>query len=97
MSYFATHTELEELVQDPAAFYAKVHGVTKAEYLDWMEDRCMAYCSATTRAGKRCRNLVRRGYQVSAKVWLELQNEYCSVHEGENYSSIATQPDDASR
>jgi hypothetical protein len=82
MTYYASPEELTILVDDPEAIYAKAHGVTKFEYRDWMSDQCMAYCSATTKAGKRCRNMVVGGYQVTAKRWLELRGEYCVVHGG---------------
>jgi hypothetical protein len=67
MTYIATPEDLVMLESDPTALYAKVHGVTKSEFRDWQDDGCMAFCAATTRARKRCRNQVKGGYQVSAK------------------------------
>lgn len=75
-----TPEEVVEFADDPEAIYAKAHGVTKAEYRDWMDDDCTRFCAATTRAGKPCRNMVAGGFQVSAKRWLELQGEYCASH-----------------
>src|ERR1035438_7567411 len=79
-TFRATPEDLVIFVDDPAAIYAKAHGVTKSEYRDWVDDECIAHCAAKTRAGRRCRNMVVGGYQVSAKRWLELQGGYCAVH-----------------
>jgi hypothetical protein len=80
MTFRATPEDLVIFADDPAAIYAKAHEVTKSEYRDWIDDECMAHCAAKTRAGRRCRNMVLGGYQVSAKRWVELQGGYCGVH-----------------
>jgi hypothetical protein len=80
MTFPATPEDLVMFADDPEALYAKALGVTKSEYRDWVDDQCMAYCAAKTKAGRRCRNMVLGGYQVSAKRWVELQGGYCGVH-----------------
>jgi hypothetical protein len=72
--------DLMIFADDPEATYAKTQGVTKSEYRDWMDDECMAYCAAKTKAGRPCPNLVPGGFQVSAKQWVKLQGGYCGVH-----------------
>lgn len=86
-TYFASAEDLEVLMTDAEAIYAKAHGVTKAQYRDWMGDGCMVFCSAQTLAGKPCRNLLTGGFQVTAKQWAERQGEYCAVHNGERRPS----------
>ena len=80
MTVQATPEDLVIFADDPAAFYAKALGVTKPEYEGWIDDQYTAYCAAKTKAGRSCRNMVRGGYQVSAKRWVELQGGYCVVH-----------------
>lgn len=79
-TYVATPEDVLMFMEDPDSLYAKVYGVTKAEYRDWIDDLFTAYCAAKTRAGRQCRNAVQGGYGVSAKRWVELQGEYCGVH-----------------
>src|SRR4051794_11827475 len=78
--YVATAEDLMTFLEDPTAVYAKALGVTKEQYRDWMDDSCIAYCSAKTRAGRQCRNAVAGGFQVSAARWVALQGEYCMLH-----------------
>jgi hypothetical protein len=78
--YVATPEEVIEFCNDSVGFYAKIHGVTKSEYGDWLDDLFCVYCAAKTRAGRRCRNIVTGGNQVSPKRWVELQGRYCAVH-----------------
>lgn len=70
-------------LEDKEALYAKHYGITKNQYRDWTEEGYAVTCSATTKRGKPCRNLVPGGFQVSPKRWLELQGHYCDLHEGE--------------
>ena len=79
-TYSMTPEDVEVFVYDPTAIYAKAHGITKSEYFAWSDDNCVAFCAATTRSGKRCRNAVKGGWRVSARSWLELQGGYCVVH-----------------
>ena len=78
----ATPEDLMIFADDPEAIYAKAHEVTKSEYRDWIDNQCMAYCAANTKAGRRCGNTVLGGDHVSAKRWVELQGGYCGVHGG---------------
>jgi hypothetical protein len=80
MNYWATPEDLVIFADDETALYAKAHGVTKSEYRDWEDDLFCAYCAATTRTGRRCRNMVLGGFTVSPRRWLELQGGYCAVH-----------------
>jgi hypothetical protein len=80
MDYFATPEDLMMLADDETALYAKAHGVTRSEYLDWVDDLFCAHCASPTRSGRPCRNVVLGGFTVSAQRWLELQGSYCAVH-----------------
>lgn len=81
LTHFATADELLLLANDPAELFAKVQGVAKEEFVAWQADGYTAFCSAFTRGGRRCRNNVPDGVQVSARRWVELQEKYCLLHE----------------
>jgi len=78
--YFVGREEVEEFLDDPDEFFAKQHGVTKAEYRDWREAGGAVRCSATTRKGKQCNNFVKTPYNLTAQGWLALQGHYCVIH-----------------
>lgn len=66
---------------EPNAVYAKFHGVSLRDYLQWEAENASVQCSARTKAGNRCKNVVTGGASVSPKRWVELHGQYCDVHE----------------
>jgi len=70
-------------VQDRDAFAAKHFGVTRQQYLDWVETDGAPRCGATTKKGTRCQNSVRGGIQRTIEEWVHLDGGYCPVHGGE--------------
>ena len=82
-THVAKPEELLSLIKDPVALYAKHYGVSKEEYLAWANEDFSVHCSGKTSKGKRCKNIVPGGSNVSPSRWVELQGEYCTVHGGE--------------
>ncbi|TAV04526.1 hypothetical protein [Rhizobium ruizarguesonis] len=72
-----------EYVADPQGFAAKLFGVTKEQYLLWVEMDGMPQCGATTKNSSRCKNGISGGSQRSIEEWLRLDGDYCAVHGGE--------------
>lgn len=79
-THAASSDELMVLLQDPALFYAKYYGVDRAEYIGWAEDNFSVLCASTTSKGKPCKKVVTGGANVSPKIWVQMQGEYCVVH-----------------
>ncbi|SUB63857.1 Uncharacterised protein [Plesiomonas shigelloides] len=79
--YIARAEELSNFISDPIAIYATHYGVSKSVYLAWANDDFSVYCSGKTSKGRPCKKIVTGGSNVSPKRWLELQGEYCSVHQ----------------
>ncbi len=75
--------DLPAFVRDRDQWAADTMGVSKAQYLDWVETDGTPRCGATTKSGHRCRNLVSGGIQRSLREWLRLEGGYCAVHGGE--------------
>ena len=73
--------QLLRYVQDPVGYLAAYYGISKAQYLGWHRDNYTALCAGTTRAGKPCKNAVSGGCSVEPDRWVELQGEYCHVHQ----------------
>ncbi len=72
-----------EYVADPQGFAARHFGVSKEQYLLWVEMDGMPQCGATTKNGPRCKNGVSGGSQRSIEEWLRLDGGYCAVHGGD--------------
>ncbi|GAB4372235.1 MAG: hypothetical protein Kow00114_33580 [Kiloniellaceae bacterium] len=58
-------------------------GVTKEQYQKWVEWDGAPQCGAKTSKGKRCKNYVSGGIQMTLRRWLEMEGDYCAVHGGE--------------
>lgn len=81
-TYFASPEELLILERDPESFEAQAHGLTVEQYREWSGHECSVVCCATTKAGNRCTNFAKGGFQVSAKEWLARYGENCVNHGG---------------
>lgn len=73
--------QLIALMNDPVGLYARIYGVSRSDYLAWMESEGHLRCSAKTASARRCKNIVPRGHQLPAQQWAARQGEYCHVHE----------------
>lgn len=76
-----TPEQVVTFVADQDQAIADSLGVTKAQYLEWLEAWGMARCGARTAKGTRCKNLIRGSMQFEIEHWLELDGTYCSVHQ----------------
>lgn len=81
MPCLVSKADLFELMEDPVGLYARIYGVSRRDYLAWMENEGNLRCSANTASGRRCKNIVPRGYQLPAAQWAARQGEYCHIHE----------------
>ncbi|MGF1631257.1 MAG: hypothetical protein ACFCUT_17430 [Kiloniellaceae bacterium] len=84
--YTTIYLEPEEVatfLTDPDQAAADHMGVTKAKYQRWIEWDGTPQCGAKTSKGKRCKNFVSGGMQMSLERWLETDGGYCVVHGGD--------------
>ena len=72
--------DLELFERDPVAYFAKRHRVTKEQYIDWHATEYSVRCSSTTKHGRRCKHIVKGGFDVDIERWMELQGQYCEIH-----------------
>jgi len=79
-THIATPEELVKFPDDPIALYASHYGVSKSQYLSWANEEFSVRCPAKTRKGKRCKAIVKGGYNVEPLRWVELTGEYCVIH-----------------
>jgi hypothetical protein len=75
--------DVSQFIQDRDTFAAQHFGVSRQQYLDWVETDGAPRCGATTKKGKRCANFVKGGIQRTIEEWVELDGGYCIVHGGE--------------
>lgn len=68
---------------DHEQFGADYYGVTKAQYLEWLEHDGSARCGGVTAKGQPCRNYLSGFSQLPIKEWLRRNGGYCAVHGGE--------------
>lgn len=69
-------------LEDADTWFAGVAGVPVETYRVWREAggaRAMFQCEATTRSGRRCRNIINEGGSL-APAELDLEQPYCRVH-----------------
>jgi hypothetical protein len=76
--------DVPDFIHDRGAWFAKKHGVTKEDYLGWLEADGLPRCGATTGKGTRCRNPVSGGSQRGLLDWLNEEAGFCTVHGGES-------------
>jgi hypothetical protein len=79
-AYYPTVEEVLLFEEDSERLYAKAHGLTLDQFREWYGNECSIVCSATTKAGRRCTNFVKGGYQVSGLEYLRRNGECCSSH-----------------
>ncbi len=73
--------QLRDFKTDPDEFAAKQFGLSKEEYVEWIELHGQPLCGATTRKGKPCRSGL-RGYHLSAGEWIKRHRaDYCAAHQ----------------
>lgn len=83
-THILTLEQTLRLLVDKQAVYAELFALSKSEYSEWLSSDGMVYCSAQTKAGRRCRNPVHRGTWLQPAAWKKLHDAggYCAVHGG---------------
>jgi hypothetical protein len=73
---------IELYLQDADAGVAAAQGVSRADYLSWLETEGSVRCSGTTVAGERCKHGVRGLSYLTLHAWIEgrARGGYCLVH-----------------
>ncbi len=74
----------EQVIQyqnNPGMVIAQSYGLTEMDYKNWKGSEFMVQCSALTKKGSRCKNIVTGGYMVDLEEWVKLSGEHCDLHE----------------
>jgi hypothetical protein len=80
---FFNREEAERYNADPDAYAASHFGLSKIEYLQWVELEGAPLCGQRTKGGDPCRNMT-GGYQLDAAEWQARHRKlYCTSHGGE--------------
>ena len=66
--------------RDPIAYFAKRHRVTKEQYIEWHATDYSVQCSSRNKRGRRCKHIVKGGFNLDIERWVELQGSYCEIH-----------------
>ena len=78
-----TAEEAESYNADPDAFAAEHFGLSKREYLQWLDLEGQPLCGHRTKSGDLCRN-VTGGFQLRAAEWKARHRKlFCTAHGGE--------------
>ena len=70
-----------EYLADKYSVLAKCYGVSRSEYVTWLDQDMSVQCCATTVKGKRCKNVITGGLHVSVEQWVKSQGLLCDLHE----------------
>ncbi len=79
-----TYSDVEKFIDDPEGFVAAQKGVSRDDYLGWLESQGTPRCGALTKKGTRCKNWVSGGMQMRIGEWMNSNGGYCAVHGGES-------------
>ncbi|ENV91316.1 hypothetical protein P7L54_19850 [Acinetobacter bereziniae] len=74
---------VSEYVLDKYLALAKYYGVSKSEYVLWLQQNMSVICCGTTKQGKRCKKTVKDGNHVDIQQWIKMQGLVCELHESE--------------
>jgi hypothetical protein len=81
-NFFLDEEEAAAYNNDPDGYAAKLVGLTKMEYLQWVDLDGAALCAHRTKGGDLCRNNV-GGFQLKAKEWKARHRKWtCATHGG---------------
>ena len=79
-------SEVIEYLANPKAFLAEAMGVSMEEYRAWQAAEGAIQCSAQTKSGSRCRNMIAESdHYLTPRMWANLQAQQptCRVHGGQ--------------
>lgn len=77
-------------LKDRNQYSADYFGLSKAEYLKWIAQDGVTYCSSDTNENQPCKNVVASPGQTGPLSWKRLQGEYCVVHGGPDRDGVLT-------
>lgn len=78
--FITTPEEAAHYNADPDAYAAEHFGLSKIDYLQWIDTDGAALCGHRTKGGDLCRNLVSR-IQLGAKEWkAKHRKALCTTH-----------------
>lgn len=77
---YMDEAEAEKYNADPDAYAAQYFGLTKIEYLQWLDLEGSPLCGHRTAGGDPCRNRT-GGFQLSASEWKARHRKFiCAAH-----------------
>lgn len=75
-------SDVAKFVEDQDGFAARYYKLTRDEYVEWIATEGTVQCSAKTKSGSRCKNIVSGGVHDDPQEWKAHRTEYCAVHGG---------------
>lgn len=87
MPYGSSRIDLDkdlvlEYIKDKYSALAKYYGVSKSNYLTWLEQDMCVQCCEITLQGRRCKKTVTGGRYIPVFQWVEMQGLMCDLHNG---------------
>lgn len=83
-TFYLMCDEVENFIEDKDSVAASHFDLTTEEYLEWVETYAGIQCSAKTKSGARCKNVVSGDSESDPQKWKNRRNsELCAVHGGE--------------
>jgi hypothetical protein len=80
-SLYLSEEEASEFNSDPDGHAAKHFGISKLEYIEWLNCDGAPLCKHRTKGGDRCRNMT-GGMQMRPKEWKTKHRAFfCSSHD----------------
>ena len=79
---YLTTEDVLDFLTDKQDWFAKQNGVSKQDYISWLESHGTPRCGVILKNGNRCKNVVSGGMAMPLKVWLNEDAGYCRVHGG---------------
>lgn len=73
--------EAERYNADPDLYAGELHGLTRAEYREWIGLNGAPLCGAETKNGRQCRNVIGR-IQLRAAEWKAMHGKGCCIAHG---------------
>ena len=88
-----TESQIAEYQADPDAFVARhVFGLSKAEYVEWIETGGAPLCAGYTKRGTLCRCST-GGSHLDPQEWRARHRQsFCAAHIGADLRALATAP-----
>ena len=72
--------DILDFMDDQSGFFAKYHGVSRYDYLQWVAEGYSIRCCAQTSLGARCSKIVGGGVRVTPQCWADWPDDYCHLH-----------------